>query len=358
MKLISAQIVKFKNILDSTPVEIEPDVTCLVGKNESGKTAYLHALYRLRPARPNAVFNVQLQYPAWLEKRHRMEKTVAPVVVAEFELEPDDIAKLNTQFGEGVLKSPRLTLSKDYNNNLQYKFESDESAVVRNIIARMDLGYEASNALEGVTDFESLTSVFEGFKARTGDENEPFRAAAASLERATKEVLKESATLNDAVVAALDALTPQFFYFDDYANLPGTVKIRDLLQADPSKLDDEKLTALSLLKLAGAEDEYLLNPDYETRKRELENVASALTEEVLKYWTTNPDLRVEIDISQPQRARTKPARRPADGSGRNESAALRQPPSPFTAVRRPFYRFSLVFFIFGGVLEPSALWLG
>jgi predicted ATP-dependent endonuclease of OLD family len=54
---------KFKNILDSTPVEIEPDVTCLVGKNESGKTAYLHALYRLRPARPNAVFNVQLQYP-------------------------------------------------------------------------------------------------------------------------------------------------------------------------------------------------------------------------------------------------------------------------------------------------------
>jgi len=152
MKLISAQIAKFKNILDSTPVEIESDVTCLVGKNESGKTAYLHALYRLRPVRPNAVFNVQLQYPAWLEKRRRMEKTVAPVVVAEFDLELDDIAKLNTQFGEGVLKSPRLTLSKDYSNNLQYKFESNESVAVRNIITRMDLGYEASNALEGVTD--------------------------------------------------------------------------------------------------------------------------------------------------------------------------------------------------------------
>ena len=202
----------------------------------------------------------------------------------------------------------------------------------------------------------SLTSVFEGFKARTGDENEPFRAAAASLERATKEVLKESATLNDAVVAALDALTPQFFYFDDYANLPGIVKIRDLLQADPSKLDDDKLTALSLLKLAGAEDEYLLNPDYETRKRELENVASALTEEVLKYWTTNPDLRVEIDISQ----RNEPAPNPPGGQQtvleEIESPALRQPPSPFTAVRRAFYRFSLVFFIFGGILETSAQW--
>ena len=50
---------------------------------------------------------------------------VAPVVGTEFDLEPDDIAKLNTQFGEGVLKSPRLRLSKDYSNNLNFKFRSD-----------------------------------------------------------------------------------------------------------------------------------------------------------------------------------------------------------------------------------------
>jgi recombinational DNA repair ATPase RecF len=62
MKLVSAQIFTYKNILDSTQVEIQPDVTCLVGKNESGKTAYLNALYRLKPAHPNAQFNVQREY--------------------------------------------------------------------------------------------------------------------------------------------------------------------------------------------------------------------------------------------------------------------------------------------------------
>src|SRR6266481_5539472 len=43
-----------------------------------------------------------------------------------------------------------------------------------------------------------------------------------------------------------------------------------------------------------------------TRKRELENVANSITEEVLEYWTTNPELRVEINISQ----RTVPAQNP------------------------------------------------
>jgi recombinational DNA repair ATPase RecF len=42
MRLVTAQVVLFRNVLDSTPVPIEPDITCLVGKNESGKTAFLH----------------------------------------------------------------------------------------------------------------------------------------------------------------------------------------------------------------------------------------------------------------------------------------------------------------------------
>ena len=74
--------------------------------------------------------------------------------MAEFDLEPDDIAKLNMQFGEGLLKSPRLRLSKDYSNNLNFKFGSNKSVVVRHTISRMDLGYEASNALEAVADRE------------------------------------------------------------------------------------------------------------------------------------------------------------------------------------------------------------
>jgi predicted ATP-dependent endonuclease of OLD family len=47
MKLVSAQIKKFRSITDTQPFSIDPKVTCLVGKNESGKTAILHALEKL-----------------------------------------------------------------------------------------------------------------------------------------------------------------------------------------------------------------------------------------------------------------------------------------------------------------------
>ena len=52
---------------------------------------------------------------------------------------------------------------------------------------------------------------------------------------------------------------------------------KHVLKTDPKQLDDDQLTARSLLKLAAADNDYLLNPDYERRKRELENVANALT---------------------------------------------------------------------------------
>ncbi|MBI1177606.1 AAA family ATPase [bacterium] len=53
----------------------------------------------------------------------------------------------------------------------------------------------------------------------------------------------------------------------------------------------------ALLRQGGTDEDYILNPDYERRKRELENVANALTDEVNTYWSQNPDLRVEPDIA-------------------------------------------------------------
>ena len=57
MLLKSVQIGHFKHVLDSSLVEIQPDITCLVGKNESGKTAFIEALRRLKPAQGSVKFS-------------------------------------------------------------------------------------------------------------------------------------------------------------------------------------------------------------------------------------------------------------------------------------------------------------
>ena len=48
MKLTKARVGNFKSIDDSDQFTLD-QVTCLVGKNEAGKTAVLEALYKLNP---------------------------------------------------------------------------------------------------------------------------------------------------------------------------------------------------------------------------------------------------------------------------------------------------------------------
>ena len=58
MKLREFTVREFKSIWDSGTVRVDDLITCLVGKNESGKTALLTALYRTNPIIPeNAKFN-------------------------------------------------------------------------------------------------------------------------------------------------------------------------------------------------------------------------------------------------------------------------------------------------------------
>jgi predicted ATP-dependent endonuclease of OLD family len=118
MKLLRVEIDHFKNILKSGPIAIQPDVTCIVGKNESGKTAVLQALHRFNPAQPNVSFDAQRQYPAWLEKQHRKQKNLDkhPPVVAHFLLEKPECALIESHLGAGALKSRELEISRTYAN--------------------------------------------------------------------------------------------------------------------------------------------------------------------------------------------------------------------------------------------------
>ena len=327
MKLISVQVTKFRNILDSTEVDIQDDVTCLVGKNESGKTAFLHALYRLNPARPNATFSVPEQYPAWLEKQDRMRgeelEKVTPIRAA-FKVEDDDRTAIEERFGRGALTSDSITLSREYGGRRLFGFETDEKRAVAHVVTNTELPRSVKSSVTKVDTFEGLSQLIaelhetgkpavkgddEATESKADEKADALRVeaiqAAASLENGVTEMLNGADDFRKAVMNALDERVPEFFYYADYSKLPGRVKIRELLKADPANLDDDQHTALSLLRLAAVDDEYLLNPDYERRKRELENVANSLTAEVLAYWTQNPELRVQIDISQETQTNAK-----------------------------------------------------
>jgi len=105
MKLITAHVQNFKSIDDSDPVKIDT-VTCLVGKNESGKTAFLQALQKLSPVEgANGNFDI-MDYPRKGYTRYKQihDKTPAVVVIAEFELLKEEIDKIESVLGKNALK--------------------------------------------------------------------------------------------------------------------------------------------------------------------------------------------------------------------------------------------------------------
>lgn len=299
MRLISVRVRKFRNILDSSEVSIDPAVTCLVGKNESGKTAFLHALYRLNPARPNVRFSVQDQYPAWQEKRDRLRgeilEDVQPVT-AVFALDSTDQQVIEEKFGVGTFAgAERVSVSRDYKGTLIWEFDFAEPSFVAHLVDVVDWPRGTKTDANKLRSIEELQAYTERLKSEANEGDGRVEAA----QMVTKQLSDRltGGDLRSAITKILAGRLPQFLYFSEYSTLPYSVPIRKLLTSDESELDDDELTARSLLKLAAAEDEYLINPDYERRKRELENVSNALTQDVLQYWSQNPDLRVQPDIT-------------------------------------------------------------
>ena len=312
MKLEKVRICKFRNFLDSGEVSIEPDITCLVGKNESGKTALLHAVYSLNPVRPNVQFTILDHYPAWIEKKDRLEgvdqEQVVPITCT-FELEEADIEKLEERFGPQSIKSKEISFERRYNGELVCQVDIDEKSVINHILDSVDLPSDIETKLGDTSTIDGLNQAISDLESSLTDKasedtiqepNEVEETLTQSLVnlRERENSTLDGKSLREAVTDFAQQLLPKFLYFDEYSKLPYSCEIQRILKTDPKELNDPELTARALLKMAAAADDYLLNPDYERRKRELENVANTLTSDVLKYWSQNPELRVQPDINQ------------------------------------------------------------
>jgi len=297
VRLKSFQVKKFRNVVDSGDVEVESDVTCLVGKNEAGKSALLEALYLFNSA-DNDAFDVEDQYPRWLAAKDRREgdlNETVPIAV-EFELEDREMAEVQDSLGTGVLTSRDIKVSKRYSGRTDWSLDWSEAAVVANLLN--EFPPSVRDALNGENTLAGLKNALDGLVPGEED-SEPsgddLQAARAVL---------TNAGLNDTgvvsrLVSLLEPHLPKFFRFTEYSTLPGRIDLSDLT---PNRQDGPGRTGLqaarALLALAGTELGQLQHDDYELRRGELEAVQIDLTNQVFEYWKQNPDLQVVIDVDK------------------------------------------------------------
>ena len=299
MRLRSFQVKKFRNIVDSGEVAVEGQVTCLVGKNEAGKSALLEALYLFNPAY-DETFNVEAQYPRWLavaDRRSGDLKDVAPISV-RLELEDHEWDEVIETFGTGVLTSRDLQVTKRYGGGRNWIVEYSEEAAVRNLLALDEFPKPVADAVKDQTTLDGLREALKALAPADegpGPSGDEIDAASAVL---------ENKRLDDTGVwgrlgGILKPHLPKFFRFTEYSTLPGRIDFKELASGQQEGPGRSGLqTGRALLQLAGTELDQLQNDDYELRRAELEAVQIDLTKQVFEYWKQNPDLQVVIDVDK------------------------------------------------------------
>jgi hypothetical protein len=126
MQLTSVRIKNFKSIDDTGPFGADK-VTCLIGKNEAGKSAVLEALYRLNPVEAGVSFT-EFDYPRRRIGRLRdgQRWKAEGCVYTTWQLTEDDLAAAREVFGYQPFASVEIAMERGYDNVLHHNFVIDE----------------------------------------------------------------------------------------------------------------------------------------------------------------------------------------------------------------------------------------
>ena len=301
MKLVAVTIQKFRNFVEPQRIEIESDVTALVGKNESGKTTILKALHRLNPANGDArKFDFVTEYPRWRLARDRRNdpniENTQPVT-AEFAVEPGDIDTLSATLPAPLLPASKVIAARTYSNKYYVWIETELAAVIAAAAADASVADEEITELAKESDLDAAIAKAKEL-AKTLKASEAARAKAVGGFPGAAEKYRYhlgcSAPIEEEQRDAIAARLPRFFYFSNYSVLPGETDLTELarkVEADEG-LDEQEQTVVSLLAHAGVAPADFLDANYDSRKAELQAAAVDLSREVFKYWRANTDLEV------------------------------------------------------------------
>lgn len=289
MYLKRARIKDFRCVDDSNEFSIQ-QVTCLVGKNESGKTTILKALHKLKPENPTLEeFELSRDYP----KRKWRPSDPTPdgqVIETEWELADDEWVQLEAQFGNGTITSRTFTLSKGYDNVRRFAIAVDEVLLVKNLIVDASLNAIEKKPLNDAENVASLKSQLENIASRSAKQE--------TLYNKIVETFGDDA--QKAIIIAVSKMVPTFLYFDQYLRLPGIISVDAINQRrTENALTNEDRVFEALLALAGTSLETLQKTNtFETFNSSLRAVSNTISQQIFDYWTQNRHLEVQMRMDQ------------------------------------------------------------
>jgi len=291
MKLVRAQVTNFRSVEDSGIFEIG-DLTCLVGKNEAGKTAILKALHGVSPTEAFA-YDKTRDYPrrflSKYDERHSTGKS--PVARTWWALDDDDVEQINDLLGDNVLKSKEIEMTSYIGvNTKEWIVPIDNVKCLANLKSRHGLNSKDSSILRTAVNTADALAILKKHQDRT--------PAQSALMQALEKFRGGSAVL--AAIDILNELKPDFFYTSHFERMSGEVSLEQLAadkRNNKVKIGDKIF--LDFLEYAGTTIEELRDAaKYEDLVAQCEGASNDITDEIFEFWSQNEALAVKIELNE------------------------------------------------------------
>lgn len=287
MKLVKAHIHDFRCVEDSEPFSLG-SVTCLVGKNESGKTSLLHALEKLNPLdETRRKLDRYRDYPRF--KLADYDSSL-PLSETTWQLDDSDIAAVEEKLGKGALLEKTVVVTLKHDGGQTWDITLDHGRVTKHLIS--DAGCDAAETEELVvcTSSDELAGAAKRLGADTSGR--------------LKTLIAKLAEYRDSepTKGALDILKnrmPKFLYFSLYDKMNGAVALTDLAnRKQNNSLTSNDRVFLSFLEFAGTSiEDVVAQQQYEPLKAKAEAAGIGITRRIFKYWSQNKHLKVQFDVA-------------------------------------------------------------
>ncbi len=277
------RVQNYCNIQDSGWVPFER-VTNLVGRNESGKTAFLKALHKFKAAN-GETYDPQRDFPRDRYTRDFRAESAAEwsVCSVRFEVAKEYAEELKKAHGVGVLIKT-VECTKDYSN--QYSWEttpdfSDDPVPASELITALDKFQRASRRLDSKvaeqreqdqqerqklvaagTTLSDATGKLTTLKGDAGVKlltqvRDQINALSTPLSAAVVEEFVDNAkkllaraqapSKRDAVLKALFDKIPVFIYFEDYGVLDSAIYLPEFLDQQKRTPHDPKVRTIAAM---------------------------------------------------------------------------------------------------------------
>jgi len=292
MKLAKAQIQNFRSAEDTGEFVIDP-VTCLVGKNEAGKSAVLLALAALNPHPSTPVaLDKERDYPRRYltnyNSRHPNGDAIAVTTV--WQLEDPELQVVREKFGDAIFAEDTVKVFRRYGGKPEWTISLNYEAAFEHLFGLFKLSAAERSPLKSAKNSKQLITTLKEMGTPT------------DKHQALLKQMELHGSISGAVQKMLEKYLPKFMYFSNYDRMDGAIQIEQTISLIVSKeVEQEQRRGVKLfaefLEYAGVPlNEITGVTTYETFNARLEAASNNITDQVLEYWTQNPDLAVQVKV--------------------------------------------------------------